>query len=198
MSEWIKSIIQTIGYPGIISLMFIENVFPPIPSELIMPFAGYIAGEGSLNIFGVIAAGSCGAVIGALPLYYLGQKVGEEKLIEWANKYGRWLLLSGKDIERASDWFDRHGTTTVFLCRLVPGLRSLISIPAGIQNMNIGLFLLLTTAGTVIWSTLLTWLGYELGTRYEVVGEYLDPISYIVFGGFILWYAYKVIWYKKG
>jgi membrane protein DedA with SNARE-associated domain len=193
MIDWVKTVIQSIGYPGIAMLMIIENIFPPIPSEIIMPFAGFVTQQDELNFLGVVLAGTVGSVLGTIPFYYLGQKIGEERLKRWADKYGKWLMLSSHDIDRASGWFDRHDASAVFICRLIPGIRTLISIPAGINKMNFGYFLFLTTIGTTLWVSLLTYLGHILGRNYDKVQSYLDPIGYAVFGFIILSYIVHII-----
>lgn len=193
MANWVMRMIQAGGLAGIALLTFIENVFPPIPSELIMPLAGYMAGQGRLSFAGVVIAGTVGSILGALPLYYLGRKVGEERLKELADRHGRWLTVSRQDVERAKGWFDRHGGAAVFFCRLVPGIRSLISLPAGVARMNLAVFLAWTAAGSAIWTALLAWLGYFLGGRFKVVEEYLDPAANVVFGGIAVLYVWRVI-----
>ncbi len=182
MLEWIEKLMNDMGYLGIVLLMFLENIFPPIPSELIMPLAGFTAARGDLTFVGVVLAGTVGSVLGALPLYWLGRWVGEERLIKWADKHGKWLTLSGDDIRKADDWFDKHGRKTVFFLRLVPGVRSLISLPAGMSEMSVRLFLLFTALGTALWSALLTYLGYLLGDNYKEVEHYMKPVSYTVLG----------------
>ncbi len=182
MLDWIKNLMESLGYVGVAVLMFLENVFPPLPSELIMPLAGFTASQGKLTLIGVIIAGTIGSVVGALPLYYLGRIVGEEKLKQWADRYGKWLTVSSKEIERADQWFEQHGNKTVFFGRLVPGIRSLVSIPAGISGMNIATFLLYTAIGSSIWTAALAFLGSLLGEQYEKVDAYLGPISYVVLG----------------
>jgi membrane protein DedA with SNARE-associated domain len=196
MATWVMSIISSTGYFGILLLMVVENVFPPIPSEVIMPLAGYMAAQGKLSLFGIIVAGMAGSVIGALPLYYMGRKFGEDRLKEFADNHGRWLTLSRKDIERAKRWFDRHGRAAMFFCRLIPGVRSLISVPAGIARMKILPFLAYTATGTGMWAALLAYLGYFLGTEYTQVREYLDPVSWIVFGAVGVLYLVRVIGHK--
>lgn len=196
MIEWVKTIIQSIGYPGIALLMIIENIFPPIPSEIIMPFAGFVTEQGELNFFGVIAAGTTGSVLGTIPFYYIGRKIGKERLKQWADKHGRWLMLSSHDIERANNWFERHDAAAVFFCRLVPGIRTLISVPAGIERMNFGYFIFLSTIGTTLWVSLLTYLGRILGRNYDKVQTYLDPIGYAVFGFLIIFYIVHLIRHK--
>lgn len=190
------SVISSTGYFGIALLMFVENVFPPIPSEVIMPLAGYMVTRGQLSFAGIVLAGAVGTVLGALPLYYLGRRIGEERLKQLADAHGRWLTLSRSDLEGAKRWFDRHGGAAVFWCRLMPGVRSLISIPAGIQGMPLGPFLAYTTAGATIWTALLAYLGYFLGSNFRQVGEYLDPASWLVLGGIVLLYAVRVIRHK--
>lgn len=196
MIDWIRSVIQNIGYPGIALLMIIENIFPPIPSEIIMPFAGFVTEQGELNFFGVVAAGTTGSIAGTIPFYYLGQKIGEDRLKRWADKHGKWLMLTSDDIERANSWFERHDAAAVFFCRLVPGVRTLISVPAGIERMHFGYFLFLSTLGTTIWISLLTYLGNVLGQNYHKVQAYLDPIGYAVFGILLISYIYHIIKHK--
>lgn len=191
MKDWIISVMQTMGYPGIGLLMFLENIFPPIPSELIMPAAGFAASSGGLTLGGAILAGIIGSVLGQLPLYYLGRLVGRRRLKRWADRHGRWLMVSAASIDRADAAFLRHGKSAVFFCRVVPGLRSLISIPAGIAKMNLATFLLWTTLGTSIWTSALTTLGYALGQNYERVSEYLGPISTAIT---VLLVAAAIIW----
>ena len=176
--------------------MFVENVFPPIPSEIIMPLAGFMVTQGKLSFTGIIVAGTIGTVLGALPLYYLGQKIGEGRLKEFADAHGRWLTLSRHDLERAKRWFDRYGAAAVFFCRLMPGMRSLISIPAGIGRMPLIPFLAYTTIGAAIWTALLAYLGYFLGSSFRTVDEYLDLISWVLLGGIVLIYFVRVVRHK--
>ncbi len=191
------SLIGSAGYFGIVFLMFVENVFPPIPSEFIMPLAGFMAGEDKFSLIGVIIAGTLGSVLGALPLYYLGAKLGEEKLKKFAARHGRWLTLTPEDIDRADDWFDRHGAKAVLFCRLVPGIRSFVSIPAGFNRMNLASFLFFTFLGSAVWTSFLAYAGYFLGTNFRQIGEYLDVATYIVFGLVIALYLWRVFNYKK-
>jgi membrane protein DedA with SNARE-associated domain len=189
--EWVENIMNSLGYIGIALLMFLENIFPPIPSELIMPLAGFTSTRGELSFIGVIVAGVVGSVVGQLPLYYLGRWVGEERLNKWADKYGTWLTVSSKDIDKAKHWFNRHGHKAVFFARLVPGVRTLISIPAGFANMHVAMFLLYSTLGMGIWATVLAFLGRLLGENYQKVDQYLGLVSYVVLGllviGGIIW-----------
>jgi membrane protein DedA with SNARE-associated domain len=192
MASWVMSVLAWTGYSGLVFLMFAENVFPPIPSELIVPFAGYMASAGKFSLVGVIAAGTIGSVLGALPLYYSGRKLGYDRTRELARHHGRWLTLSERDIERAKQWFDRHGGVAVFICRMIPGIRSLISIPAGIGSMHVGRFIAFTTAGAAIWTALLATLGFELGKRFHKIEEYLDPVSWLVLAVIVAIYALRV------
>jgi membrane protein DedA with SNARE-associated domain len=180
MKEWVIATMGSLGYLGIGLLMFLENLFPPIPSELIMPLAGFTAAQGKMQLFPAIAAGVIGTVLGAFPWYYLGKIVSEERIKGWADRYGKWLGISGADIDKANHWFDRHGKKAVLLCRMVPGVRTLISLPAGINAMPMLPFLVFSTIGTILWVTFLTMAGYFLGNNYELVDQYLDPVSKIV------------------
>jgi membrane protein DedA with SNARE-associated domain len=186
LGTWIPVIMTKMGYLGIGLLMFGENLFPPIPSELIMPLAGFAIAKGEMEFLPVITAGVVGTILGCLPWYYLGKLISEERLAHWADRYGGWLGLSGKDIDRSKDWFQRYGIAAVFFGRLVPGIRTLISLPAGIESMPLQTFLLFSTAGATIWVTALTALGYFLGDNYEEVDHYLAPVSKIVLVGILV------------
>lgn len=177
--------------------MILENIFPPIPSEVIMPFAGFLTGSGELSFTGILVAGVMGSVVGTLPFYYMGYKIGKQRLLEWADDHGHWLMIRPDDIERASDWFEEHGKSAVLFCRLVPGIRTLISVPAGVNRMNLGTYLLLTFIGTTTWVTLLAYLGKYLGNKYGAVSHYLDPVSKVIIGGLLIWYVVYIIRRKR-
>ena len=181
MKEWVLDIMTSLGYWGIGLLMFLENLFPPIPSELIMPLAGFTVSQGKMGFVPAIAAGVIGTILGAFPWYYVGKLVGEENIKRLADKYGKWITVSGADIDKANNWFNRHGEKAVFFCRLVPGVRTLISLPAGLNEMALVPFLIYSTIGTTLWVSFLTIAGYKLGANYELVDEYLGPVSKIVF-----------------
>ena len=191
MTEWIQNLMDSMGYLGILLLMILENVFPPIPSELIMPSAGFAAARGDMTLGMVILMGTLGSVIGTLPLYYIGRAFGEDKLVAWADKHGKWLTLSGKDIKKADDWFDRHGAGAVLFGRMVPGIRSLLSLPAGMSEMPLPKFLIYSAIGSALWSAALAYAGYALGENYDRVEQYVGPASKIILGlllvGFIWW-----------
>ncbi|PSB34373.1 DedA family protein [Stenomitos frigidus] len=186
MTEWITNTMTSLGYLGIGLLMFLENLFPPIPSELIMPLAGFTIAQGKMSFVPAVLAGVIGTMLGALPWYYAGKLMGERRLRRLVDRYGRWLTLSGKDIDKANSWFSRHGAKTVLFCRLIPGIRTLISLPAGINDMPIALFLLYSTVGTALWVVLLTALGYFLGNNYSLVETYLAPVSKLVLLGLLV------------
>lgn len=192
MDNWVTAILQQLGYIGLTFLMLLENVFPPIPSELIMPLAGYMAARGELGFVGVVAAGTLGSVLGALPLYGFGRKLGHRRVVDWADRHGRWLTISGRHIEDAIAWLERHGTWAVFVARLIPGIRSLISVPAGIARMNLPLFLLLTTLGSAIWAALLAGAGYLLRSRFEEVEGWVGPVSNAILVAVAVLYVWRV------
>ncbi len=191
MDEWITATMNGLGYVGIGLLMFLENLFPPIPSELIMPLAGFTISQGKMELSPVLLAGVMGTMLGALPWYYAGKTMGAQRLQQLANRYGKWIGISGQDINKATFWFNRHGKKAVFFGRLVPGVRTLISIPAGLSGMALLPFLLYSTLGTTLWVGLLTAIGYFLGREYHLVEQYLGPVSKIVLVllllGFIFW-----------
>jgi membrane protein DedA with SNARE-associated domain len=186
MVEWIQNLMDSLGYFGILLLMILENVFPPIPSEVILPSAGFAASRGDLNVVGVVLVGTLGSVLGTLPLYYVGRVFSEDRLVEWADKHGKWLALSGKDIRKADDWFDRHGAGAVLFGRMVPGIRSLLSLPAGMSEMPLPKFVLYSAIGSALWSSLLTGAGYLLGENYDRVEQYVGPASTIIVAGLLV------------
>ncbi|WP_019587100.1 DedA family protein [Deinococcus apachensis] len=194
MVDWVQNLMDSLGYLGILLLMIVENLFPPIPSELIMPSAGFAAARGDMNILIVIAVGTLGSVVGTLPLYYIGRAFGEERLVKWADRHGKWLTLSGKDIRKADDWFDRHGTKAVLFGRMVPGIRSLLSLPAGMSEMPMPKFLLYSAIGSGLWASALAGAGYLLGENYDQVEQYVGPASKIILGVVVV---AAVLWFLK-
>jgi len=168
------------GYGAIFGAMFLENLFPPIPSELIMPLGGFYVQQGQLGLVPVVLAGLAGTVLGALPWYGVGRLVNEERLEHWLERHGRWIGISPLDLQRSRTWFSRHGTALVFWGRLVPGIRTLISVPAGIEMMPMVPFLLWTTAGSLIWTLLLTVAGMALGEGYANVEVWLQPVTQVI------------------
>ena len=194
MEEWITNTMNSLGYMGIGLLMFAENLFPPIPSELIMPLAGFVVAKGKMNFTIAVLAGVIGTILGAFPWYYAGVFVGEERLKNLADKYGKWIAVSSQDIDKVNAWFNRYGKKAVLFGRLVPGIRTLISLPAGLNGMPLVPFLLYSTLGTTLWVMLLTFLGFILGDNYKLVDKYLDPVSNIVLAALIIAF---VVWVVK-
>jgi membrane protein DedA with SNARE-associated domain len=197
MSEWVTGLISQLGYVGIALLMLLENVFPPVPSELIVPLAGFSAGKGELHLAGVVAAATAGSVLGALVWYALGRWLGEGRSRRWVERHGRWLGMSPADLERAEAWFGRHAGWAVLGGRLVPAVRTLISVPAGIFRMPLGRFLLFTTLGSAGWATLLALAGFVLGSRYGQVERYLGPVSTGIVGVLVAGYLYRVLTFRR-
>ncbi|PZO54403.1 MAG: alkaline phosphatase [Phormidesmis priestleyi] len=177
MLDWITQAVTSFGYAGIAFMMFLENLIPPIPSELVMPLAGFAASQGQMDLWIAIAAGSIGSVLGALLWYYIGLILGLERLQALLDRYGRWVGLSAKDLDNAQRWFIKRGPWTVGLCRMVPGIRTYVSIPAGITRMPVGSFLLYSTVGTILWTAFLTLSGYFLGSEYERLGQWIAPVA---------------------
>jgi len=197
MEAFVVSMMQKLGSVGIALLMFLENVFPPVPSELIMPLAGYLATRGDMNILFVVFAGTIGSLLGTLPWYYLDKRLGHDGVRKLASRHGRWLTMHPSDIDAASEKFKRHGKTSVLLGRLIPTVRTLISVPAGVANMPMGEFLLFSAIGTFVWTTAFAMAGYLLGQAYEVVADYVDPVSTAVLVGLISLYVYRVVTFKE-
>jgi membrane protein DedA with SNARE-associated domain len=163
---WLEQIIITFGYPGIVIVMFLECLFPPIPSELLMPFAGFLASQGHFSFSGILLAGTAGSLLGALALYYLGHYVGEPLIRTFLRRYGRYLLVTERDFNRSLDFFERYSESIVFLGRFIPLIRSLISIPAGINRMPMSRFVLFTALGSGLWNGLMSYIGVILGENW--------------------------------
>ncbi len=176
----IQSVIQTLGYSGVALVMFVETVFPPIPSELVMPFAGFLVGRGEYNAFGMWFAGTLGATLGALMLYYTGRWAGNRVIRQFLQGRGRWLGFSEADYDRSLVWFGRYGGTAVFIGRLIPTIRSLISVPAGAQKMPVLKFMLYTTLGTGLWTALLLFAGMLLGENWHEAIEFMEQYGRVV------------------
>jgi membrane protein DedA with SNARE-associated domain len=188
---------EQFGYFGVAFLIMIENLFPPIPSEVILTFGGFMTTTTDLNIPLMIVAATIGAVVGAAILYGVGTLLDVERLDKIVDKYGNILRISHEDIHKADSWFDRYGFWTVFFCRFVPLIRSLISLPAGMANMNFGLFLLFTTVGTVIWNTVLIYLGAAVGSQWETIVHYMDIYSNIAYVIIAILGIAVIIWYIR-
>ena len=196
MLDWITNLVRGMGVPGVGLLMFLENVFPPIPSEVIMPLAGFVAEQGGLSFWGAVAAGTVGSLVGALGWYAVGRGVGERRLRAWVERHGRWLTLSGGDVDTAKQWFARHGGAAVFVGRLVPGVRTLISVPAGFASMPLLPFVLYSAAGTVVWTVALAFAGRILGSQYARVSGVLEPAGLVVLALVVGLYLVRVARWK--
>jgi len=170
---------QWIGYGAILLAMFLENLIPPIPSEIIMPLGGFYASQGQLDFFPVVLAGLIGTVFGALPWYGIGRLVNEKRLEKWLEINGRWIGISPNELARSRKWFNKYGASLVFWGRLIPGIRTLISVPAGIELMPITPFLIWTSAGSLIWTLFLTITGFYLGDNYSKIETWISPFSII-------------------
>ena len=196
MEQWIISLMSQFGYFGVFFLIFIENVFPPIPSEVILAFGGFATTvpEYNMNSIGVILAATLGSVAGALLLYWIGYKFNVEVIEGFVAKWGKILRLKVDDIEKAGKWFEKHGIAAVFFCRMVPVLRSLISIPAGMAEMKFSTFLLYTVLGTLIWNIILVFAGAALGANWRsilaILGTYQDvtiAVLAVIAIGVVIW-----------
>lgn len=196
MFDWVVSTIESCGYVGVFALMVAENIFPPIPSEVIMPLAGFLAGAGKLSLALTILVGTLGSVLGTLMWYYIGLWFGEARLKRFAARHGRLLTLSPSDIDAAHDWFQRHGTMAVFFGRMIPAIRTLISVPAGLARMPLWKFLAYTTVGSALWTGVLTFAGLLLHENYALVGHYIDPLSKLVVVVVVAVYLWRVIRWK--
>ncbi|ACK39041.1 DedA family protein [Listeria monocytogenes] len=181
METWITSIMADFGYIGIFVLIMVENLFPPIPSEIILTFGGFMTTVTSLNVVMVIIVATLGSVVGAILLYKVASYFGKERFTKIVLKYGRILRLKESDIERAENFFLKYGSWAVFLCRMIPLIRSLISIPAGMTKMKMSKFLILTTAGSLLWNTVLIGLGAMLGESWSEIVVFMDSFSTIIY-----------------
>jgi membrane protein DedA with SNARE-associated domain len=196
MATWIIETINSLGYVGIFLLMLVESVFPPIPSELIIPFAGYVAATGRLNVWLVLLTATAGSIVGMLPWYIAGRLFGLARLRWLADHYGRILTLNAHEIDTATGWFKRYGPVIVFVGRLIPLIRTLISIPAGLAAMPAWQFLTFSTLGALLFNSVLVGAGYILAEHYEAVEVFLDPGTTIVLGLCVLYYVYRLITWR--
>ena len=199
MQQFILHIIEQFGYFGVFFLILIENVFPPIPSEVILLFSGFFSSYTSLSVFYMILASTLGSFLGAIILYYIGKIFNKERLKKIVNgRLGKILFLKEKDIDKADEWFDNKGNKSVFFCRFVPIVRSLISIPAGMSEMPMLKFIIYTVCGSMIWNTILICLGYKLGDNWEYVLTILDKYQMVVIIILIIILGYVIIkFYRK-
>lgn len=203
MKDWIFTFMEEFGYIGIMAVIALENLFPPIPSEIVLPFGGFMTTRTMLTVPGVIIASTAGSVLGAVILYWVGRLVNVNRLESFVGRWGHIFRVSKRDIRTAEGWFLRYGNWTVFFCRLIPVVRSLISIPAGMAKMNFSTFILFSTLGTLVWNTILVSLGAFLGESWEVILGYIEiykDVFYLLFVIigilFISWYIKRVRGYR--
>jgi membrane protein DedA with SNARE-associated domain len=198
MEKWIIHFMEQYGYFGIAWLIFLENIFPPIPSEIILTFGGFMTTKTDLTFVGVVITSTIGSVIGAIALYGIGTWIGENKLYNLVQKYGKFLRVTTEDLTKTFKWFERYGYWTIFFCRFIPLIRSLISIPAGITRMNIWIFIIFTTIGTLLWNIVLIYLGQTVGGNWHVIVNYMDIYSKIIYVLLLLLVIYILFkWLKR-
>jgi membrane protein DedA with SNARE-associated domain len=196
MADWIIQTITDLGYVGITLLMLLEAVFPPIPSELIIPFAGFAAGQGTLDFAGVILAATLGSLLGMVPWYLVGRLFGLERVKWLADRFGRWFAFNADEIDYAARIFDRWGRPIVLAGRLLPIIRTLISVPAGLAMMNFLTFALFSAIGMLLWNTVLVSAGYLLHEHYHLVEAWLDPLTWVVLVAVVGIYVFRVFTWK--
>ena len=193
MADQVIAFIAEQGYLAIVVLMFLENLFPPLPSELIMPFAGFVASRGDLHPALVVLCGAAGSLLGAYPWYVAGRKLGVDRLKHLAEHHGRWVTMTPADIDLAEHWFRCHGPSVLVFGRLVPALRTVISLPAGLSRLHVLPFSLWTLLGSLLWCSVLTGAGYLLESQYERIARWLNPLSTAVLVGLVLTYVWRVL-----
>jgi membrane protein DedA with SNARE-associated domain len=197
MGDWTIRLIDQTGYVGIFLLMFLETIFPPIPSEVIMPVAGVRAAQGPLTLWGVIASGTAGAMLGNLFWYALARVIGLRRFRPFIEKYGRWLTMDWDDVEKAERLFGRFGGTIVSVGRMLPTIRSIISIPAGLLNMRLKSFLIWSTLGTAGWTAILATAGWGLGMAFDDVEKILGPLSTAIIVLIVAAYVWRQLTWRK-
>ncbi|MEV0428402.1 DedA family protein [Micromonospora sp. NPDC050495] len=183
LTGWVADVIGSLGAVGVALLVALESIIPPIPSEVVLAMAGYLAAEGRFPVVLIVLAATAGSLLGALVLYWLGAALGEERLKRWLDHIP---LVDREDLEKADRWFERHGRWAVLIGRLVPVVRSLVSVPAGANRLPIGEFVLLTTIGSGVWNALIVGLGYALGSRWQEVDRYSHWFNYAILAAFVL------------
>ena len=198
MQDLMIQLMGQFGYIGVFLLIAIENIFPPIPSEVVLLFGGFMTTYTELNVVGMIIAATFGSLLGAIVLYYIGRILNKERLKKIVSgKIGKVLRIKNEDIDKADHWFDTKGNKTVFFCRFIPIVRSLISIPAGMSQMPMGKFLVYTTAGSVIWNTVLVVAGNMVGEKWEDILQIFSDYSHITLVVLIIIFVVGVVWFYK-
>lgn len=196
MTEFILDLIQSWGYLGIAILMFLENVFPPIPSEVIMGLGGVMVGQGRFDYWTLVTVAVIGTTLGNWVWYWIGRWFGYERLKPLVDRFGRWLTLDWDEVEKMHDWFLKYGSGIVFVCRFLPIARTMISLPAGMVGMNQLKFLLWTAAGSTIWIAALAGAGSWFGQQFHEVERFIGPVALIAIGSIVLLYVYRVVTWK--
>ncbi|WP_436884378.1 DedA family protein [Mammaliicoccus sciuri] len=197
MESWITSVMEQFGYFGIALLILLENVFPPIPSEVILTFGGFMTTKSDLTVLGVVVASTIGSVSGAVILYWIGRILNVERIERIIEKWGKYLRLTKEDVRKADAWFDKYGPWTVFFCRFIPLIRSLISVPAGMSGMNQWLFLVLTIIGTLIWNLVLVLVGAKVGDNWHQIVNYMDVYSHFMYAVIAIGIIVFIIWFIR-
>jgi membrane protein DedA with SNARE-associated domain len=196
MSDWVVRLIEESSYLGVGFLMFLETLFPPIPSEVIMPVAGVAAAKGKLDFTLTVAAGTAGAMLGNTIWYLAARALGHDRLRPFVRRHGKWLTIDWKDVDRAHRWFENHGIALVFLGRLVPTIRSIVSIPAGLLDMRFRNFVIASTIGTALWTALLAGAGFLLQENFTDVQRVVGPVSNLIIGALVLVYVGRLFMHK--
>lgn len=194
MEHWITQVMEEYGYIGVFLMIALENIFPPIPSEIILPFGGFMTTYTTLSVTGVIVVATAGSLAGAIILYGIGRLLDVRRLETVVERYGHVLRITKEDLRRADDWFDRYGVWAVFFCRMVPLVRSLISVPAGMARMNFTMFLLLTILGTLIWNTVLVSVGAVLGESWRDILSWMDVYSKLIYSLLAILFLAGCVW----
>ena len=180
LASWVQDVIDQLGYLGVALLVVAENVFPPIPSEIVLPFAGFVARRGSDSVVIMILAATVGSVVGALIMYWIAAVIGDDRLHAFTRKFGKWVQIRESDLTKAEEWFDRHAMAAVLVGRCVPLIRSVVSIPAGFRRMKLVPYMLYTFLGSLVWNIALVGAGALLGDNWERVGSYVGVLQWAV------------------
>ena len=195
LASWVQDVIESLGYLGVALLVIAENLFPPIPSEIVLPFAGFVARRGDGSVIVMVVASTIGSVIGALVLYAIAAAIGPERIHSFVVRFGKWFGVKESDMVRAEEWFDRRSNVAVLVGRCVPLIRSLVSIPAGFRRMKFIPFITLTAIGSAVWNVALIGAGAALGDQWDRVGEFVGIFQWLVVAA-ILGVILKFAWSK--
>ena len=185
LATWVQDVIESLGYLGVALLVIAENLFPPIPSEIVLPFAGFVARRGDGSVIVMVLAATIGSVLGALILYAIAAAIGPERIHRFVVRFGRWFGVKENDMVRAEEWFDRRSNISVLVGRCVPLIRSLVSIPAGFRRMKLARFTLLTAIGSAVWNIALIGAGAALGDQWDRVGDYVGVLQWVVIAALV-------------